>query len=136
MNLAILPRVLRARSPGRIGDENMYRDYAEKIDNKFKEALNVLESVNSGSIYLARSAVELKKSIESAYASFDYMHAMGCWESVASTQKLVNSAIDCLRILQKILGYKYNGPFQEAGRCLYDIQCLLNMIEYNELGVF
>lgn len=114
----------------------MYRDYAETIDSKFKEAINVLESVNSGSMYLVRASIELKKSIESAYASFDYMRAMGCWESVASTQKLVNSAIDCLRILQKILGYKYNGPFQKAGRDLYDIQSLLNIIEYNELGVF
>lgn len=114
----------------------MYRDYAEQIENKFKKAISLLERLNSDSLYVNRSSIELKKNIESAYASFNYMRAMGCWESVASTQKLVNSAIDCLRIIQKIFGYKYNGPFQQAGRCLYDIQCLLNMIEYNELGVF
>lgn len=114
----------------------MYRDYAEKIDRNFKIAIVLLEHMKNESMYAARAAVELKKSIESAYASFDYMRATGCWESVTSTQKLVNSSIDCFQLLQKVLGYKYKGSFQRAGRYLYDIQCLLNMIEYNELGVF
>lgn len=114
----------------------MYRDYAEEIERKFESARNMLECLNSGSIYQARASIELKKNIESAYASFDYMRAMGCWESVTSTQKLLNSAIDCFQLLRKVMGNKYNPAFLRVGRCLYDIQCLLNMIEYNELGVF
>lgn len=114
----------------------MYREYAEKIDRKFRLAIIMLDSLNSESIYLARSSIELKKSVECAYASFDYMRAAGCWESVTSTQKLVANSIECFQLLQKVLGYKYKGSFQRAGRYLYDIQCLLNMIELNELGVF
>ena len=112
----------------------MYRDYAETILRKFESSLNMLSRCKELGMILAYS--ELKCRIETAMKSFEYMRAAGCWESVTSTQKLVNSAIDCFQLIRKSSLYRCEDAFLRVGRCLYDIQSVLNMIEYNELGVF